>query len=158
MTVTKLICSPVIGIIIVFIQLILVLSIRIYCLWNYTTYLIMPLILQICIVSYIILAAPLLYKSLRNILTFGEYPITDYNIDAVRLLSTLIPPSTIVSATWVYHCPHWFGFLWPDWLEKMYQQEIITTFAMPMALCTAAILILYLISYFHFRGDTNDQP
>lgn len=158
MTVTKLICSPVVGIIILFIQLILVLSIGMYCLWNYTTYLIMPLILLICIVSYIILAAPLLYGSLRNILTFGEYPITDYSFDAVRLISTLIPPSTIVFAAWNYHCPHWFGYIWPDLLEKMYQQEIITTFAMPMALCTAAILIFYLLSYLLFRGDTNDQP
>ena len=149
MTVTKLICLIVVGIIILFIQLILVLSIGMFCLRNSTTYLIMPLILLICILSYIILAAPLFLRGLKNVITFGKYPITDYSFDAVRLISTLIPPSTIVFAAWNYHCPHWFGYIWPDWLEKMYQQEIIATFALPMALCTAAILIFYLISYFH---------
>lgn len=117
-----------------------------------TTYTIMPLILLICIVAYIILAAPLFLRGL------GLYPITDYIGDAGRLISTLAPPVIIVTAAWEYHCPHWFGFLWPDWLEKMYQQQIIISFAMPMAWCTAAILIFYLLSYFLFRGDTNDQP
>lgn len=147
----KLISSRFVVIITLSILLMLQIYIRWYCFWN-TTYMIMPLILLICIVAYIILAAPLFLRGL------GLYPITDYIEDAARLFSTLMPPVIIVTATWGYHCPYWFGFLWPDWLEKMYQQQIIISFAIPMALCTAAILIFYLLSYFLFRGDTNDQP
>lgn len=147
----KLISSRFVVIITLSILLMLQIYIRWYCFWN-TTYTIMPLILLICIVAYIILAAPLFLRGL------GLYPITDYIEDAARLFSTLMPPVIIVTATWGYHCPYWFGFLWPDWLEKMYQQQIIISFAIPMALCTAAILIFYLLSYFHFGGDTNDQP
>ena len=143
----KLISSRFVVIITLSILLMLQIYIRWYCLWNYTTYLIIPLILLICIVAYIILAAPLFLRGL------GLYPITDYLMDAFRLISTLMPPVIIVAAAWEYHCPHWFGLLWPDWLEKMYQQQIIISFAIPMVWCTAAILIFYLLSYLLFRGD-----
>ena len=105
----------------------------------------MALMILICTFAYIILAAPLLYRSLKNILTFGKYPITAYKPDGFRIGCTLIPPFIVGMATW-------FCYYYTS-LPAELLQHTLTYILLPLELISAAILILYLISYFHFWGD-----
>lgn len=105
----------------------------------------MALMILICTFAYMILAAPLFLRGLKNVITFGKYPITDYKTDGFRIGCTLIPPFIVSMAT--LFCYYYTS------LSAELLQRILTQIFLPMALISAATLILYLISYFHFRGD-----
>ena len=105
----------------------------------------MALMILICTFAYTILAAPLFLRGLKNVITFGKYPITDYKTDGFRIGCTLIPPFIVSMATWF--CYHYTS------LPAELLQHTLTYVLRPMESICAAILILYLISYLHFRGD-----
>ena len=105
----------------------------------------MALMILICTFAYMILAAPLFLRGLKNVITFGKYPITDYKTDGFRIGCTLIPPFIVGMATWF--CYYYLS------LPARLLQHTLTYLILPMALICAAILIFYVLSYLYFRGD-----